>query len=153
MKKQSNFLTDHITTPIRSFALSFATAFIHCGILGWCLEILYTAAQSFRRREVSGRGTTSVFMFFIYGMGVFLKPIYQLIRRFPAFLRGIIYMLCIFTVEYRTGALLTRKKVCPWNYERCRFHVNGLIRLDYAPLWFFTGLLFERLLRSEDRQK
>lgn len=136
-------------TPISSFASAFVTAFIRCGILGWCLEILYTAMQSFRRRDVSGRGTTSVFMFFIYGMGVFLKPVYLLIRHLSIFLRGMIYMLCIFTVEYKAGAFLAHKRACPWNYERCRFHINGLIRLDYAPLWFLTGLLFERLLRSD----
>lgn len=131
----------------------FVTAFIRCGILGWCLEILFTALQAFRRRETTGRGNTSVFMFFIYGMGVFFKPFYVLLRRFPVFIRGLFYMLCIFTVEYKTGAFLLRRKACPWNYERCRFHVNGLIRLDYAPLWFLTGLLFERLLQSEASQK
>ena len=88
-------------------------------------------------------------MFFIYGMGAFLGPVYALIKKFPVFIRGLIYTLCIFTAEYTTGSLLSKKKACPWNYEHSRFHIHGLIRLDYAPLWFFTGLLFERLLRSD----
>ena len=31
------------------------------------------------------------------------------------------------------------------------FAENGLIRLDFAPLWFFTGLLFERISLWETR--
>ncbi len=125
------------------------TAFIHCGTLGWCLEILFTALQSFRRREKTGVGNTSVFMFFIYGMAIFLKPVCLLVRKLPLFFRGTVYMLCIFFAEYTTGFLLDKKDLCPWNYERSRFHVGRLIRLDYAPLWFLTGLLFEQVL-SED---
>ena len=124
----------------------FMITFLHCGIFGWCLEILFTAFQSFRRREKTGMGNTSVFMFFVYGMAVFLKPVCLLVRKLPAFFRGIVYMLCIFSAEYTAGALLSKKELCPWNYERSRYHVKKLIRLDYAPLWFFTGLLFEHLL-------
>ncbi len=120
--------------------------FLRCGILGWCLEILFTALQSFRRREKTGMGNTSVFMFFIYGMAVFLKPVCALVKNMPVWLRGLIYTVCIFSAEYTTGMLLSRKERCPWNYAHSRYHINGLIRLDYAPLWFFTGLLFERIL-------
>lgn len=127
----------------------FLITFIHCGILGWCLEILFTALQSFRRRETTGMGNTSVFMFFIYGMGAFLKPLYGLIQHFPIGFRGLVYTFCIFATEYTTGSFLSRREACPWNYEHCRFHVNGLIRLDYTPLWFLTGLLFERLLKRQ----
>ncbi len=62
---------------------NFIKMFLRCGILGWCLEISFTALQSFRRREKTGMGNTSVFMFFIYGMAVFLKPVYVLTRQFP----------------------------------------------------------------------
>lgn len=125
--------------------------FIHCGILGWCLEILFTALQSFRRREKTGAGNTSVFMFFIYGMAAFLKPVYTLIKKMPLFFRGLVYMICIFSAEYTAGALLSKKDLCPWNYERSRYHVKKLIRLDYAPLWFLSGLLFERILSSDQK--
>ncbi|MBO5094853.1 MAG: hypothetical protein J6C33_10940 [Lachnospiraceae bacterium] len=122
----------------------FTTTFLHCGVFGWCLEILFTALQSLRRREKTCMGNTSVFMFFIYGMAAALRPVYLLIRRLPAAARGLIYMLCIFSAEFTAGSLLSKKELCPWNYERSRFHVKGLIRLDYAPLWFITGLLFEQ---------
>lgn len=31
------------------------------------------------------------------------------------------------------------------DYSGRHFQINGVIRLDYAPLWFFCGLLFEYL--------
>lgn len=127
----------------------FMTLFIRCGIFGWCLEILFTSMQSLRRREMTGMGTTSLFMFFIYGMGAFLLPVHALCKRFSAPLRGMIYTLCIFFTEYVTGSLLRQKHACPWNYERCHMHINGLIRLDYAPLWFVTGLLYEQLFLAK----
>lgn len=98
-------------------------------------------------------GNTSVFMFVIYGMAVFLKPVCALVKNMPVWLRGLVYTVCIFSAEYTTGMLLSRKERCPWNYTHSRYHVNGLIRLDYAPLWFFTGLLFERMLTGKPDAK
>lgn len=120
--------------------------FFRCGILGWCLEILFTSLQSFRRREKTGMGNTSVFMFFVYGMAAFLRPVHALIRTLPVFYRGAVYALCIFSAEFAAGSILSRKELCPWNYERSRYHIRKLIRLDYAPLWFMTGLIYERLI-------
>ncbi len=127
--------------------------FLRCGILGWCLEIIFTALQSFRRREKTGMGNTSVFMFVIYGMAVFLKPVCALVKNMPVWLRGLVYTVCIFSAEYTAGMLLSRKERCPWNYAHSRYHINGLIRLDYAPLWFFAGLLFERMLTDKPKAK
>ncbi len=127
--------------------------FLRCGILGWCLEILFTALQSFRRREKTGMGNTSVFMFLIYGTAAFLRPVYLLIRHAPLPFRGLIYMLCIFSAEFTAGTILSKKDLCPWNYERSRFHIKKLIRLDYAPLWFLTGLIFERLALRDPARK
>ena len=87
---------------------NFIKMFLRCGILGWCLEISFTALQSFRRREKTGMGNTSVFMFFIYGMAVFLKPVYVLTRQFPVYIRGLVYMVCIFIAEFTTGTLLAK---------------------------------------------
>lgn len=59
---------------------------------------------------------------------------------------GGVYMLCIFSAEYLSGWGLQRVVgLCPWNYSDSHFQINGLIRLDYAPLWFGVGLLFEGL--------
>ena len=65
---------------------------------------------------------------------------------------GMRYASFIFTGEYLSGILLSRKKVCPWNYGRSRWHIRKLIRLDFFPHWFLAGLLFERLL-APDKHK
>lgn len=62
------------------------------------------------------------------------------------FFRGSVYALCIFSGEYLTGSLLARHDFCPWNYERSRWNIHEVVRLDYFPNWFLAGLLFERLL-------
>lgn len=127
---------------------TFARNFIKCGLAGWCLEILFTAADSLRRRDFTLKGVTSVWMFPIYGCAAVLAPVSRLLRKRPAWLRGLTYMNLIFAAEYLTGSLLSRLKLCPWNYGRHRWHVNRLIRLDFAPFWFGAGLFFEHLLNT-----
>lgn len=43
--------------------------------------------------------------------------------------------------------------MCPWDYSDCPLQYQGVIRFDFAPLWFLTGLLFERVIlcRSGDQ--
>ena len=81
-----------------------------------------------------------------YGMAATILLIYPKIRHWHPLQRGLLYGLSILTAEYATGSLLSALDVCPWSYEGCRFSVNGLIRLDFLPLWMMAGLLFERLL-------
>ena len=123
--------------------------FLTCGMTGWCLEIVYTALGSLRRRELSLKGTTSLWMFPIYGSAVLVKPLFVLLRRLPVSVRGSIYALCIFTGEFLSGQFLTRKGICPWSYENCRWRIKNVIRLDYFPNWFLSGLLFEKLLSKK----
>lgn len=56
-------------------------------------------------------------------------------------------MLCIFAVEYVTGAMLHFLNLCPRDYSQAALNINGLSQLDYAQLWFTAGLLFEWVLR------
>jgi Predicted membrane protein len=85
-------------------------------------------------------------MFPIYGMASLLKPVCTLLKKQSLWLRGCVYTLCIFTGEYLTGSFLRRFEACPWDYSKSPLNVKGLIRLDYAPLWFGAGLLFEKIL-------
>ncbi|NLG03914.1 MAG: hypothetical protein GX567_08835 [Clostridia bacterium] len=120
--------------------------FILCGTLGWCLEIIFTAFESFRRRELKLKGTTSIWMFPIYGSAVLLHPFCQLLKHKCIWKRGLFYAFSIFTAEYLSGSLLKKYKLCPWDYSRSKWSINGLIRLDYAPFWFLTGLLYEKIM-------
>lgn len=123
--------------------------FFKCGVAGWCLEIIYTALLSLRRRQFHLKGTTSLWMFPIYGCASFLTPLFHLMKNLPILIRGSIYAVFIFTGEYLTGRFLTVKKICPWTYENSRWRMNDIIRLDFFPNWFLVGLLFEHLLTSK----
>ncbi len=63
-----------------------------------------------------------------------------------SFIRGTVYMLCIYAAEYTTGSLLKKWDACPWDYSRSKWNYRGLIRFDYAPAWFCAGLFYEKLL-------
>ena len=127
--------------------------YIHCGLLGWFLEMIFTAFHAFRRRDYSLPCTTSVWMFPIYGLASLLAPLCRILRRcgFNFIFRGLVYTGIIFTGEFLTGTWLCKRDLCPWNYERSRWNLGKVIRLDYAPCWFITGLLFERLLTESEK--
>lgn len=114
------------------------------------MEIVFTALGSFRKRQFSLKGNTSIWMFPIYGCACFLSPICRLLKEKPALVRGSIYAALIFSAEFLTGTLLTKRKICPWDYSRSKWHIQKIIRLDYLPFWFLAGLLFERLLAESD---
>lgn len=130
----------------------FLQNFILCGIVGWCMEILFTALHSLRRRDMRLQGTTSVWMFPIYGSAALLEPISRLIKNRPFWIRGLLYMSLIFSAEYITGSLLQSRALCPWDYRRSRWNIKRIIRLDYAPYWFGAGLLFETILKSPEQK-
>jgi uncharacterized membrane protein len=119
--------------------------FIVFGSLGWILEIAWTGFHSLVKKDYRMIGATSIWMFFIYGLAAFLEPICLALNRYPVLVRGGCYALCFFGVEYVTGTFLKSIHVCPWDYSDSRFNVQGIIRLDYAPIWFLAGLLFERV--------
>lgn len=124
--------------------------FLICGLTGWCLEILFTSLGSFQKNDYRLKGQTSIWMFPIYGMAVVIGPVYRHIKKMPVLFRGTIYSTGIFVCEYISGTLLKRHNLCPWDYSNAKTNINGLVRLDYAPIWMFTGLLFERILSHCD---
>ena len=95
------------------------------------------------RGDFTLRANTSIWMFFIYGMFVLLEPVFVYLAAFPLPARGVVYMFAIFFAEYVTGGLMKKADICPWDYSDARYSVQGVIRLDYAPVWFTAGLLFE----------
>lgn len=120
--------------------------FILCGVLGWCIEIIFTALGSLRQRDFHLKGVTSLWMFPIYGLSILIIPVSKLLKNKSAFIRGTVYMCMIFLVEYTSGHLLKSHKMCPWDYSKSKLNYEGIIRLDYAPCWFATGLLYEKVL-------
>ena len=126
----------------------FIHNFIHCGLLGWCLEIVFTAFHAFRRRDFRLAGTTSIWMFPIYGCAAIIGSIYPRLSSLPFYCRGILYAAGFYLVEFSSGILLKHFGMCPWDYSAAPLQYHGVVRLDYAPLWFFAGLIFEKILAN-----
>lgn len=128
--------------------------FIIYGLLGWALEIIFTGMGSALRGDLRLVAVTYLWMFPIYGLAIFMEPVHDRIRSWPWTLRGIIWVLLIWTIEYSTGGIIRLVTgVSPWDYTgHTRWEIDGLIRLDMAPLWFVTGLLFERVHDLLDRR-
>ncbi len=127
--------------------------FIVYGLLGWAIEIVWNAGHRLlapQAGEVAGRwrlmGATYLWMFPIYGSMVFLyEPMHAALRDAAWPLRGVVYAAAFMAVEYVSGWTIRRATgVCPWDYAgRARWHVHGLVRLDYAPAWALLGLALE----------
>lgn len=135
------------------------------GALGWCAEILWTAVYEVvtgtRKHPTDVRvrvpmtpperwrlaGHTYLWMFPFYGLGgLAFEPCHEAVRGWAWPLRGVCWMVLVFAVEYVTGRALRRATGrCPWDYSYARWNVDGVIRLDYAPVWFCFGLLLERV--------
>jgi len=109
------------------------------------MEVLWTGIGSLAKGDLRLISTTSIWMFFIYGLVAFFEPFCDSISAFPVFVRGGLYVISIFLIEYFTGGFLRKIAVCPWDYSGSRFNYKGLIRFDYAPVWFLAGLVFERI--------
>lgn len=130
------------------------------GFLGWCTEILWTSLYNFIRSYLARGappehlaerwrlvGQTYLWMLPIYGAGGLLfERVHEAVRVHPFWLRGLVYAVLCFAIEYISGWLLRRLTGrCPWDYSWAWLHIHGLIRPDYALAWMALGLVFERL--------
>ncbi len=120
--------------------------FFKCGSAGICMEVFWTGISCIFNKDYRISGTSSILMFPIYGMAALIKPAYRFLRKLNVLVRGSIYTILIFIVEYCSGSFLKKHHMCPWDYSKSKLNINGLVRLDYAPVWFFVGLLFEKIL-------
>jgi hypothetical protein len=126
--------------------------FVIYGMVGLCMEIFWTGMGSLMNGNLRLIGQTNIWMFFIYGMAIFLEPIHILLNGWPVLLRGGVYTLLIFITEYLTGWLLQLCiGICPWCYVDS-LNINSLITLRYIPVWFIVGLFFEKLHYSLTRR-
>ena len=141
---------------MRTRKLTRAERFALYGATGWVMEVVFTAAsqQLDRSGDRKLQGHTYLWMLPIYGLtAVLFDPVQRRVAHRPPIARSAAYASAFIGVEYVSGALLRRVTgVCPWDYTgRSRFVVDGVTRLDYAPLWAVAGLGVERLDRLFDR--
>jgi len=119
--------------------------FLFYGLLGWTIEIIFTGMDSLIRGDLRLTGFTNLWMFFIYGMAVFLEPLHDFIAKWKWPLRGLFWMFLFWGIEYVSGFILVNVLgVYPWYYTDA-FAVDGLITLRFAPYWFAAGFLFEKI--------
>ena len=129
---------------------SMIKRFIIYGLMGWSMEIVWTGLHSLVEGDPRLGGYTNLWMFFIYGLGVLLEPIHDIISEWRWPLRGLIWVVIIWGIEYTSGLILVNTLgVYPWRY-RGMFAIDGLVRLDYAPAWFLAGIIFERVHKVLD---
>jgi len=162
MKKKTDSHKKHITrshAPVKASReaaaapMPFSRLFLHCGIAGWCIEILFTAGKMLQRRDFQLKGTTSLWMFPIYGCAAFLRPLYRVTHKLWLPFRGCLYALLIYLCEYGSGKTLAKKGLSPWDYSRYRLRIGPHIRLDFLPNWFLTGLFYEKFILNNGFRK
>jgi uncharacterized membrane protein len=122
--------------------------FVLYGLLGWCVEVVWTALLDFvRTRDPRLAGTTYLWMFPIYGSAAFLfEPLHDAIRAWPIGARALVWALGFTAVEWASGRAIERATGrCPWDYvaARARFAINPYVRWDYFPVWAAAGLALE----------
>lgn len=115
------------------------------------MEVFWTGLGSLLQGDATLMSFTNLWMFFIYGSAVFLEPIHDIIAGWRWPVRGIIWVILIWGIEYTSGMVLYNLLgIRAWVYTG-PFAIEGLVKLDYAPAWFIAGLIFERIHYTLDR--
>jgi hypothetical protein len=121
--------------------------------IGVTTEVVFVAITNFLNNEplcgstaISLAGKSYIWMCPIYALiPLFGKILYPKVGHYPFAIRLIIYLLCVYSVEFSAGFLLKQLNgTCPWEYQT-GWHIMGLIRLDYAPMWAVFCICIERL--------
>ena len=110
------------------------------GFAGWAIDSLFVYVHTGRRRP------SSLLNVPVYALAQPLfEPAHDRIRQRPVALRAALYGVGILGVEYTSGRLLRRfAGGAPWDYGQTGFGIDGLVRLDYLPLWAAFALGLER---------
>ena len=114
------------------------------GATGSLMESVFTTARLSRNARTfrpSGPASLCVPLIYAFALPLF-EPVHDRLRRCPGWYRGALYASGILTVESIAGWAMRRATGrCPWDYTgRTRWHLFGLVRLDYAPFWALAGL-------------
>jgi uncharacterized membrane protein len=131
--------------------LSLFARFVIYGLVGWCIECLFTSVVDLASGagDLRLRGYSYLWMHPIWGSGLLLgERLVGVLRRLGLnrVTRSFIGMGVCFAVEYSMGGVLVALiGRCPWDYSAAAMSVQGLIRLDYAPFWWLCAWAVEPL--------
>uniref|UniRef100_A0A1E1X6R5 Putative conserved plasma membrane protein n=1 Tax=Amblyomma aureolatum TaxID=187763 RepID=A0A1E1X6R5_9ACAR len=135
-------------TPWRP--LSLACRLYLYALHGYFIEVTFTAVWNLvASGSLELRGHSSVWSLVIYSVScVAMENINGLLQRhgFALSTRALAHTCWIYAWEFTTGLVLRAMGWCPWDYSDFRYNVAGLVTLEYAPLWFLCGVLFEVLM-------
>lgn len=98
-------------------------------------------------------GVSSPWMIIDYGLlAILLMPIADFLKKhkLPLLARAVVYMLCIYTVEYISGRIFTAAGLRIWDYSKLPYNLHGQIALYYAPLWYLIGIGAELIYPKVD---
>lgn len=136
-----------------------ALLFLFFICLGVTTEVIFVAISNLITSEplcgsspVALAGKSYIWMCPIYALiPLFGKILLPKVGHYHFAIRLTIYVLCIYSVEFLTGYFLrTLTGSCPWEYQT-GWHIMGLIRLDYLPLWAIFCFCVERLYLLLDK--
>jgi len=124
-------------------------------LIGITLEVFWTSiSHLIEARNPRLVGKTYLWMFPIYAVVPFIYSfVLSQFQGANMFVRGIFYMIGFYLLEFISGYLIKKAVgVSPWNYKnhsinifgkKYKTHFKGLICLEYAPVWYIYGILFE----------
>ncbi|KAL1420006.1 hypothetical protein MTO96_024714 [Rhipicephalus appendiculatus] len=111
------------------------------------IEVNFAAAVDlFASGNLALRGWSSVWALIIYSVAaVIMEKIRDVLkpRGYPLAVIAFAHMCCMYLCEFTSGCILKPFGACYWTYEGFRFNIAGLVTLEYAPLWYFLGVVFE----------
>jgi len=129
--------------------------FLLFAVFGVAIEVLFTAILEYgKSRNPRMIGKSTLWMFPICGAVFFIVLLVQAYAGdYPWFFRGFLYMVLITAWEYVSGFTIRKMVgVAPWEYSaetpdgigsKKKYQIDGLICLEYLPLWFVEGLFAE----------
>lgn len=129
--------------------LSWIWRTIFYGICSFYYEVVWTALYDYvvGTGDLRLRGYSSIWSVPIYACSLFLQERVYFASKEKGvhlLLRGLLYMITAFSVELLAGLILFPFNANSWDYSRqFEYHFYGMIALEYAPLWYICGCLFE----------
>lgn len=120
---------------------------------GLGMEVVFTATLDFlQNRKPHLVGYSSIWYLPLYALApVILNYAQPFLFTLALPVRGLLYMICFFAVEYPSMGLLRLMlgtSPSEESYYKSRWNIHGLIRLDFAPAYFLLGLILEWMFRS-----
>lgn len=123
-------------------------------IAGPFVEVFLSAwVRFFLKGNTTLHGGVSLYMMPVWSlMGCLLPLLIYATKswRFPFFLRVLTYVIAFLAVEYFSGLFYRQLGLHIWDYSHFRYHLHGLICLNYAVPWFFVCCFAEYVYSRVD---